>query len=183
MTGVVQTGQAAHAVGLAQMKSSLDALSGKLDDFLTGSFSLTFTPGRSRMLPQGYGPATGQPRQQTAAPLVTTAAVPLYKLSRSIVTIPGLWREWTVGLGGLPSIAALDSMYGSRWRAPSERQYYSMRKVIIDEIMARVGNSLSDQEAIEVVIEAMEQERVRAKASLDKVIKGIKEARKQAREQ
>jgi hypothetical protein len=49
--------------------------------------------------------------------------------------------------------------------------------------MARVGNSLSDQEAIEVVIEAMEQERVRAKASLDKVIKGIKEARKQAREQ
>ena len=109
--------------------------------------------------------------------------MPLYKLSRDVVTIPGLWREWTVGLGGLPSVAALDSMYGSRWRAPSERQYYSMQKVIIDEIMARVRQSLSDPEAIEVVIEAMEQERVRTKASLDKVIKGIKDARKRAQEQ
>jgi hypothetical protein len=69
-------------------------------------------------------------------------------------------------------------MYGTRWRAPSERQYYSMRKVIIDEIMARVRNSLSDQEAIEVTVEAMEQERVRAKASLDKFIKELKKARK-----
>jgi hypothetical protein len=53
-----------------------------------------------------------------------------------------------------------------------------MRKVIIDEIMARVRNSLSDQEAIEVTVEAMEQERVRAKASLDKFIKELKKARK-----
>jgi hypothetical protein len=51
MTGVIQTGQAAHVVSLAQIRSSLDELTGKLDDFLTGSFSLTFTPGRSRMLP------------------------------------------------------------------------------------------------------------------------------------
>ena len=63
MTGVMQTGQATHATSLAQVQSSLNELSGKLDDFLTGSFSLTFTPGRSRMLPQGYDPATGQARQ------------------------------------------------------------------------------------------------------------------------
>ena len=74
-------------------------------------------------------------------------------------------------------------MYGSRWRAPSERQYYSIRKVIIDEIIARVRKSLSDPEAIEVVIEAMDQERVCTKASLDKVIKGIKDTRKRAQEQ
>jgi Centromere DNA-binding protein complex CBF3 subunit, domain 2 len=65
MTGVIQTGQAAHVVSLAQIRSSLDELTRKLDDFLTGSFSLTFTPGRSRMLPQGYDLATGQPRRQT----------------------------------------------------------------------------------------------------------------------
>jgi hypothetical protein len=59
MTGVIQTGQAAHVVSLAQIRSSLDELTRKLDDFLTGSFSLTFTPGRSRMLPQGYDLATG----------------------------------------------------------------------------------------------------------------------------
>jgi hypothetical protein len=199
ITSVVQTGQAAHAVGLAQITSSLNELAGKLEDFLTGSFSLTFTPGRSRMLPQGYD-ATGQPRQQTppspldlarqqqptidlGGPLPlprpsTVTSAPSYRLSRQVVTIPDLWREWTVGLGGLPSVAALDSAYGSRWRSPSERQYYSMRKVIIDEIMARVGNSLDDQEAIEVAVEAIELERVRGKASLDKFIKIIKEGRK-----
>jgi hypothetical protein len=44
--------------------------------------------------------------------------------------------------------------------------------------MTRVGNNLGDQEAVKVTIEAMEQERVRAKVSIDKFIKGIKEARK-----
>ena len=74
---------------------------------------------------------------------------------------------------------ALDAQWGSRWRQQSaERQYYSMRKVIIDEIMARVGNSLDDQEAIEVAVDAIELERVRGKASLDKFIKIIKEGRK-----
>ena len=50
-------------------------------------------------------------------------------------TIPDLWREWTVGLAvGLPSIDELDRRWGSRWRSPKERQYYSTRKVIIDEV-------------------------------------------------
>jgi hypothetical protein len=57
-------------------------------------------------------------------------------------------------------------------------QYYSMTKVIIGEMMARVGNSLNDQEEIEVVVEAMELERVRGKSSLDKFKKTIKEGRK-----
>jgi hypothetical protein len=199
ITSVIQTGQAAHAVGLAQVTTSLHELAGKLEDFLSGSFSLTFTPGRSRMLPQGYD-AAGQPRQQTPPsplglaqhqpPMVdlggplprscppTVASVPSYRLSRQVVTIPDLWREWTIGLGGLPSVAALDAAYGSRWRPPAERQYYSMRKVIIDEIIARVGNSLGDQEAMKATVEAMELERIKGRASLDKFIKMIKEGRK-----
>lgn len=205
MTSVIQTGQAANAVALGQMTIALNELAGKLEDFLTGSFSLTFTPGRSRMLPQGYDPA-GQPRQHTppspldlnqrqpaidlggppppAPPALERQeqargdAVPSYRLSRQVVTVPDLWREWTVGLGGLPSVAALDAAYGSRWRSPLERQYYSMRKVIIDEIMAMAGNSLDDQEAIAAAIEALERQRVKAKASLDKLIKAIKEERR-----
>ena len=62
MTSIMQTGQATHAVALAQVTCSLNELTGRLEDFLTGSFSLTFTPGRSRMLPQGYDPS-GQPCQ------------------------------------------------------------------------------------------------------------------------
>ena len=58
-----------------------------------------------------------------------------------------------IGLAGLRSVAALDGNYGNRWRSPSERQYYWMRNVIIDEIMGRVGNSLSGQEATKVMVE------------------------------
>ena len=206
---VVQTGQASYALALAQVTSSLNQLTAKLEDFLTGSFSLTFTPGRSRMLPQGYDPA-GQPRRHTppspldasqhqpavdlGGPLSAAVAVaaaapgqqepvhaPSYRLSRQVVTVPDLWREWTVGLGGLPSVATLDATYGSSWRSPSERQYYSMRKVIIDEILALAGNRLDDQEAILAAIEALEQQRIREKASLDKLIKVIKGQRKRGR--
>jgi hypothetical protein len=205
ITSVIQTGQAAHTVALAQVTGALTELTGKLDDFLTGSFSLTFTPGRSRILPQGYDPA-GAPRRHTPpspldlnvrqppavdlggpAPLAPTAfdaraqtqaQAPVYQLSRQVTTVPDLWREWTVGLGGLPSVAALDATYGSRWRLQSERQYYSMRKVIIDEVIALAGNRLDDQDALVTAVEALEQQRMREKASLDKLIKLIKEERK-----
>ena len=204
MTSVVQTGQAAHAVGLAQLEHSVNELAGKVTDFLTGSFTLIFTPGRSRMLPQGHGPAN-LPRQQTppsptprsrpvvdlGGPLPPAPATALerqeeeanaayvlsYKLSRQVVTILDLWREWTVGLGGLLSVTSLDATYGSRWRSSSKRQYYSIRKVLIDEILARAGGT-HETEALEAVVEAMEGERVKGKASIDKFIKAIKAERK-----
>ena len=93
------------------------------------------------------------------------------------MTVPDLWQEWTEGLGSLPSVMALNASYGSRWRAVSERQYYSMRKVIIDEIINRAGGT-NDREALDGVIEAMERDRLRQKASLDKLSKAIKARRK-----
>lgn len=202
MTSVIQTGQAAYAASLADVTAELSQLKERMNDFLAGSFSLTFTPGRSRMLPQGFDSA-GLPRQRTppspldlcqpvvdlGGPLPPSATVmqqqqhtavafvPSYKLSRQVDTIPGLWREWTVGLGGLPSVTELDATYGSRWRLPSERQYYSMRKVLIDEIVARAGG-INNAAALEAAVAGMEEERLRGRASLDKVIKIIKEARK-----
>lgn len=204
MTSVIQTGQAAHAASLANVVAELNELKERTNDFLAGSFSLTFTPGRSKMLPQGFDSA-GLPRQRTPPspldlcrptinlggppPAVATAMeqqqqqhaaaafVPSYKLSRQVNTIPDLWREWTVGLGSLPSVRELDAAYGSRWRSSSERQYYSMRKVLIDEIVARAGG-IEDAAALEAAVASMEEERLRARFSLDKVIKLVKEARK-----
>jgi hypothetical protein len=51
ITDIIQTGQASYAIALAQVTGSLNELTAKLEDFLTGSFSLIFTPGRSRILP------------------------------------------------------------------------------------------------------------------------------------
>jgi hypothetical protein len=51
------------------------------------------------------------------ATIESLAAQPLtYHLSRGITTIPDLWREWTVGLGGQLSVEVLDERWRSRWR-------------------------------------------------------------------
>ena len=99
---------------------------------------------------------------------------PTYHLSRGITTIPDLWREWTVGLGGQLSVEALDERWGSRWRHGAEFQFYSRRKVIIDEIkrLAAGGRAAID------VVETLEEQRLGAKASLSQVIKAFKAAAK-----
>ncbi len=53
-----------------------------------------------------------------------------------------------------------------------------MRKVIIDEVLSITGNQLDDADAIAAAVEALERQRVLKKASLDKLIKVIKEERK-----
>ena len=62
----------------------------------------------------------------------------------------------------------LDSTYRPRWRSLSERQYYLMRKVLIDEIVAR-ASGINDKAALEAAVVGIEEERLRGKASLDKV--------------
>ena len=100
--------------------------------------------------------------------------VPSYRLSREVYTIPDLWREWTVGLVvGLPSIDQLDCCWTSRWGSPEERQYYSIRKVIIDEVHRRAAIYGEAQ-----AVARMEEERLVAKASLDKVSKMLRAAKK-----
>ena len=42
---------------------------------------------------------------------------PKYRMSRAVKTVKDLWREWTVGFRGGPSVTALDNRWGSRWRA------------------------------------------------------------------
>jgi Transcriptional activator of glycolytic enzymes len=90
-------------------------------------------------------------------------------LSRNTATIPDLWREWTVGLGEQLSVEALDERWGSRWRSGSEFQFYSRRKVIITEIKQLVAGG---REAMEVV-NSLKEQRLRAGASLSKVINAL----------
>jgi len=90
-----------------------------------------------------YSASAGVSRGTAAArsPMVSAESyVPSYRLSREVYTIPDLWREWTVGLVvGLPSIDQLDCCWTSRWGSPEERQYYSIPKVIIDEVHRRAA--------------------------------------------
>ncbi|EDN08097.1 predicted protein [Histoplasma mississippiense (nom. inval.)] len=44
-----------------------------------------------------------------------------YSLSRTIQSVPDLWREWTTGLGGGPSVQSLEDQGGS-WRKSSSKE-------------------------------------------------------------
>jgi len=127
-----------------------------------------------------YFPPAGQPQQpitipQLPPPPTTPPIAPppsLHRMSRELRTVRQLWDEWFTGLNGRPSIDQLNKEWGSRWRTDSkEMNFYSRRKVIIDEIFQRTvaGNW---QAAV------AEVESLRAGASLDKLITVIKKTRR-----
>jgi hypothetical protein len=152
MTGVIQNGQVTHTQALSALEgmlvSRISQLTSVIDDFVSGSFTCQFVP---RSQAQGswdapitaaaggsVGPLALVPLPVTALAKATPTEPGQYSMSRAVHTIPELWREWTVGLDGQPSIERLDELYGSRWRSgPSkapERQFYSRRKTLITEI-------------------------------------------------
>jgi len=151
IAGVVQTGLEGNDASIQRVEGRIAALENVVGDFCGGAFNLTFTPGSRRAQePQPPICSLPLPRLPTAAPssspVPAPAAIerlatepPTYHLSRGITTIPDLWREWTVGLGGQLSVEALDERWGSRWRHGAESQFYSRRKVIIDEIKRLVA--------------------------------------------
>lgn len=99
----------------------------------------------------------------------------MYKMSRSLTTVSGLWQEWKTGLGGEPSVESLEARYGPKWRtSQAERKFYSRRKVIIEEITKRISTGMDQWRAVEEV------EEVRGGKSLDGLSKMIVERRKSA---
>jgi Transcriptional activator of glycolytic enzymes len=187
IAGVVQTGLEGNVSSIRHMEGRMAALENVVSDFYSGAFNLSFTPGsrRAQEPPQlplcslplpclpTAAPSSGPMPAPTAIELLAPEP-PTYQLSRGITTIPDLWREWTVGLGGQLSVEALDERWGSRWRRGAEFQFYSRRKVIIDEIKRLVAGG---REAMDVV-DSLEEQRLGSKASLSQVINALKVAAK-----
>ena len=98
-------------------------------------------------------------------------------MSRAVKTVRDLWREWTVGLRGGPSITALDKQWGSRWRAgrQAEVQWYSLRLEVIREInrVAR-ARRISEESAMHFVGAEQRQ----SNCSLDLYCKRLRANRK-----
>jgi hypothetical protein len=197
IAGVVQTGFEANNASIQRMEQRIEqrmeqriegrmaALENVMSDFYRGSFNLTFTPSSHRAqelqplssLPPPRLPTAGPSSGPMPAPTAIERLAPeppTYQLSRGVTTILDLWREWTVGLGGQLSVEALDERWRSRWRCGAEFQFYSRRKVIIDEIKRLVAGG---REAIDVV-DSLEEQRLRSKASLSQVINALKAAAK-----
>lgn len=184
MTSVLQAGLEDNDSSAQRIEERIAALENVVKDFCSGAFNLSFTPGNRVTLalcslPPPLHPPPGSPFPGLMpAPTVIerlSKEPPVYKLSRGITTIPDLWREWIEGLGGQLSIEALNERWGSRWRHGAEFQFYSRRKVIIDEIkrLVRVGMSAKD------VVESLEAQRLASKSSLSQVIDALKLAAKE----
>ncbi|KAF2178632.1 hypothetical protein K469DRAFT_331606 [Zopfia rhizophila CBS 207.26] len=102
---------------------------------------------------------------------------PSYRMSRGVKTVDCLWREWTVGLGGGPSIQALDIKWGSRWRAGrrSELQWYSLRLEAIKEIRRIAQAQRTSEEAAMWQLNMQQQN---MGCSLDQLCKRLRASRK-----
>jgi hypothetical protein len=102
---------------------------------------------------------------------------PRHRMCRRVKTVEWLWREWTVGLPGQPSIRQLDSRWGSRWRAgcQPELQWYSLRQEVVREVvrMAQAGRC-SEEHAMW----ALQAEQRRTGCSLDQLCKRLRAARR-----
>jgi hypothetical protein len=61
-TATVEAGNAATVTALGDLMEELAGMKASLEDFVQGCFSFTFTPARSRMLPQGWDPLLSQQR-------------------------------------------------------------------------------------------------------------------------
>ena len=77
-------------------------------------------------------------------------------------------------LPGKPSIEQLNEKYGSKWRVGKEANFYSTRKVLIDEIKRRAGPG-GDCEA---VVALLEEERKAKKSSIKSMIMDLKKEKK-----
>jgi hypothetical protein len=94
-------------------------------DALTNCY-LTYLPRKFMRSMTGFSPSIQGNfyllRAKTLPQPLSPSASPAYVLSRTISTVPQLWREWTVGLGNGPSVQGLEDLYGPRWRpAHSEK--------------------------------------------------------------
>ena len=152
-------------------------LKGRIEEFLGGSFSLQFMPASARVASPRSIIVSGQttlPLPPTAIEATAAQPAPIYRLCRDTRTIPELWREWTEGIGATPLIEELDRHWGTCWRTGAEHQFYSTCRVIVDEVR-RLAADAGDCWA---VVRELEEQRVRAGASLDKVQKALRAAAK-----
>ena len=102
---------------------------------------------------------------------------PKHRMCCAVRTVEALWREWTVGLQGHPSIEVLDRKWGNHWRAgrQSELQWYSLRLEVIREIRRLAQAQGTGEDAAMWQVSLQQQQ---ARCSLDQFCKLLRASRK-----
>ncbi len=98
---------------------------------------------------------------------------PSFRLPRSIGSVQSLLRLWRQGWGDMPSVDSLERDWGTRWRPSDEKNYFSTRKTIVNEVRRR-----AHRDGLEEEIVARQMDEERGYTSLDKLFKAIRGSRR-----
>ena len=153
----------------------------------------TFTPGGQLHCTEQFARRQGCETSPLAAPPLTLAAAvsspaglgapamtiaqqgpPQIRFPRTLCSVRDLYQLWRYGLATMPSVDELERRWRSRWRLRNERQLFSMRKVVMDEVV-RLANARGWSE--EDAVREVEKQRVEGgNLSLDALAKKLKAA-------
>ncbi|KJZ70168.1 hypothetical protein HIM_10428 [Hirsutella minnesotensis 3608] len=172
-------------------------LSVKLEDFAQTTCSVTFSPGRGTAAQQTQVSSARQGRRHAAGEAIKFAAggalagregksngrsglhgdwsrsASELRLPRSIDSAQSLLRLWRQGWGDMPSVDSLERDWGTRWRLLDEKNYFSTRKTIVNEVR---GRAQKDGLGEEVVARKMDEKW--GYSSLDELFKAIRGSRR-----
>ncbi|KAK4148375.1 transcriptional activator of glycolytic enzymes-domain-containing protein [Chaetomidium leptoderma] len=128
--------------------------------------------------PEGEDPARmEEPVEGAAGAAAPDEAPPRYTFPESVKTVIDLQRLWRHGLPPMPSIESLEERWGSKWRPRRQRQFFSVRRQIFDEIVRRSRAQSAPED-----VSAREMDRERGNDSLDKFLKTLKAQREKGAE-
>ena len=190
------------------LAQSLDGIQGQLSDLMGGKIPLYFgaPPGAfsAGPLAAAVAPLSAAPRLPTIneippATIATYPSVPaaltapltapadlcpvanrrfFYQMSAEVQTVPDIWREWTQGVGGGPSIEFLDATFKKPpWKqTQAQKMWHSRRKPLYLMIKARVEAG----EQADAVTGELEALRRRLKKQMNGFLAYIKEQMREA---
>lgn len=178
-----------------QLESRLLAIQGSLNALLQGQIPITFPglvgyfggasgPGLTpvpRPLATAAGPGPSlwtAPAAAPAPPPLPTApesSPPVVTALPKVYTVQDVWREWKEGVAGQPAVQELEERWGSRWRPGTNiRVQFCRRKVIWDEVRARIAKGRTEEEAVK------ELEQLRGHGTLNRLVDSIKQRQQRA---
>ncbi|KAG1026790.1 hypothetical protein G6F43_014095 [Rhizopus delemar] len=96
-----------------------------------------------------------------------------YKMNREIISVTDVWREYSEGLGGNPSVQYLEEKYGTAWRKErKDSRFFSRRNEIYNGIKRKAEE---DRISFEEAAKKLEERRVQLNISLDKLRSYLKQ--------
>lgn len=121
----------------------------------------------STILPSSSVPLSSIPSPSTA----NSSGLPSFKMSRSLISVTDVWREYSVGLAGKPSIKSMEEQYGADWRKVDNRtesRFFTRRLPLYKKI-----ESLSNERGIscEEAAQFLEFRRISDKLSINQMCK------------